>query len=149
MAAIVWAGAWALQGINIARNPQLQAGAGGDTGTGGLSGDAGLTAGGAMPAGWVANMTGGVTIAGTAGGDTNLIGATAAAIAAALQTRARVSVQFVVAPIIGATGNVGWIITKNGASPWRMTFTLSGTPAAGNADTEVFVEYLWTASAGR
>lgn len=149
MGAIVWTGAWALQGINIARNAQLDGAVTADTGTGGLSGDAGVTAGGAMPAGWVANMTGGVTIAGTAGGDSTLVGATPANIAAALQTRTRVQLAWLASPIIGATGVAGWIVTKNAASPWRMTFTLAGTPAAGATGSEVFVEYFHSESAGR
>lgn len=149
MGAIVWNGAWALQGINVARNPQLTGAAAADTGTCGLSGDAGLTAGGGMPAGWVANMTGGVTIAGTAGGDQTLVTATAAAIAAFLATRVRVSYIWLMTPIIGATGTAAYVITKNAASPWRVTWLLAGTPAAGATDAEVFVEYLWSASAGR
>lgn len=148
MGAIAFTGAWALQGINVARNPQVQGSANADTGTIGLSGDAGATS--QLPAGWVANMTGGVTIAGTAGGDQTLVGATAAAIAAFLQTRVRVSYVFVTTPDIGApTGNVAYFSTKNGASPWRVTLTLSGTPDTAPCDAEFYVEYFWSAAAGR
>lgn len=149
-AAVTFPGAWALQGINVARNPQMRSTGNAAAATIGLDGDAGATT--QMPAGWVANQTAG-TLVGTVGGDQSIIGAASAnARAALLQTRTRVSYIFTTDPAIGAiSGTCDYIFTKNAVAPWQITCTASGTAAAGGSvvDAEVFVEYFWTGMAGR
>lgn len=153
MGALVFTnGAWTLgMGINVARHSRMDGTTTADTGTIGLDGDAAATT--TMPAGWVANGTAGAgVVVGTAGGDMTIIGAAnAAARAALLQTRTRVSLAWLTNPQVGAgsSGEVAYEITKGAVSPWLITLTLRRTPNAAPVQAEVYVEYLWSAKAGR
>lgn len=150
MGAVTFPGAWALQGINVARQSIMRSTGTAAVATIGVDGDGAATT--TMPAGWVANQTAG-TLVGTAGGDTTIVGAANAnARAALLQTRTSVSYVHITDPTIGAgTGTTSWFFTKVAVAPWQITVTSVGTAVAGGniVDAEVYVEYFHSKMAGR
>lgn len=74
----------------------------------GLDGDAGADTGFTMPAGWP--PTGGETLT-----------------AAQQQSCTHVIINETTSPVIGATGVSAYTVVR-GTAPWRITFTLRGTP---------------------
>ena len=156
---ITFPGVWTLAGGgnlgNIAIQSQMRIGP--NAGAAviiGLNGDVGCTAGGQMPAGWVAIGTN-ATVVGRPGGDQGLIQtATDNARAALLAARTRISYVWILDPYTTVAGGMEPFFAASVVAPFRITVTSQTPggaviPAATFADARVFVEYLWSASAGR
>jgi len=159
---IAFAGAWALIGSvpvaagvgNIAVHTPLTITAGGGAAvTIGVNGDGGATT--QLPAGWVA-VGSAITLFGRAGGDQQLINlATGDLRAAFLAANTRVSFVWLTTPATGGAGtdNIPFpTVAMSATVPFRITLTCLSpgiiAPAA-PALACVYVEYLWSASAGR